>query len=155
MLESGIVMRLHAARDPAFVIRFSVALLFIMFGFDKFDARPNSEWVSIFARIGLGQWFRVVTGWVEIAGGILLLPRATSRAGATILGATMLGAAVAHLTVLGDPLAALVPLILGGIAVATGLHQPEYDVRAFTLRHRGERSTPSASNSRGAGPGDA
>jgi putative oxidoreductase len=147
-------MRLHAPRDSAFVIRFAVALLFVMFGFGKFDSRPNSEWVSIFARIGFGQWFRVVTGWAEIAGGILLLLRVTSRVGAAILGATMLGAAVAHLTVLGDPLTAVVPLILGGIAVAAGLQEPEYDVRAFTLRHRAERPTSSASTSHAIGTGD-
>jgi hypothetical protein len=147
-------MRLHAPRDPAFVIRLAVALLFVMVGFGKFDSRPNSEWVSIFARIGVGQWFRVVTGWAEVAGGILLLPRVTSRAGGVILGATMLGATVAHLTVLGDPLAALVPLVLGGIAVATGLQEPEYDVRAFTLRRRAERSTSDASTSHAIGTGD-
>jgi hypothetical protein len=107
--------------------------------------------VAIFARIGLGQWFGVVTGSVEIAGGILLLPRVTSRVGAAILGATMFGAAVAHLTVLGDPLVAVVPLILGGIAVATGLHEPEYDVRAFTLRRRAERSTSASSTSHATG----
>src|SRR5690349_1267053 len=131
-------MRLQAPRDPAFLVRLGVALVFVMFGFDKFDSRPNSEWVSIFARIGFGQWFRVVTGCVEIAGGVLLLPRATGRAGAAILGATMLGAAVAHLTVLGDPFAAIAPLLLGGVAVVTGLQEPSYDVRAFTLRHRAE-----------------
>jgi uncharacterized membrane protein len=147
-------MRRPALRDPAFVIRFAVAVLFVMFGFGKFDSRPSSEWVTIFARIGLGQWFRVVTGWTEIAGGILLLLRVTSRAGAAILGATMLGAAVAHLTVLGDPLTAVVPLMLGGIAVATGLQDPEYDVRAFTLRRRAERSTSVASTSHATGTGD-
>lgn len=117
-----------------------------MFGLDKFDSRANNEWVSIFARIGLGQWFRVVTGGAEVAGAILLLPRLTSRVGAAILAATMLGAAVAHLTVLADPLTAVVPLVLGGIAVATGLQEPEYDVRAaLTLRRPAERSTSSES----------
>jgi len=52
---------------PAFwVIRFSVALIFVSFGLDKFDSRPGSEWVLIFTRIGLGQWFRVFTGVVEV-----------------------------------------------------------------------------------------
>jgi putative oxidoreductase len=128
-------------RDAAFlVIQFSVALIFVSFGLGKFDARPGSEWVLIFARIGLGQWFRVFTGVVEVLGGVLMVSRRTSRYGATILTATMLGAAIAHLTVLHDPLAALVPLVLGGIVVAVGLQEPSYDIRA--LMSRAEREPP-------------
>lgn len=127
---------LRTQRDAAFwVIRVGVAFLFVAFGFGKFDSRPNSEWVSIFAKIGLGQWFRVATGWTEIVGGILLLPPATRIAGAAVLGVTMAGAAVAHLTVLGDPVSAIVPLVLGAIAVTTGLREPSYDLRDFTIRH--------------------
>jgi putative oxidoreductase len=122
------------------VVRIGVALLFVGIGIDKFDARPNSEWVGIFARIGLGQWFRVATGWVEIAGGVLLLAGATRRLGTAILAATMLGAAVAHLTVLGDPFSALIPLVLGGIAVGIGLHDPAYDLR--DLGRRGASASP-------------
>jgi len=126
---------------PAFwVIRFSVALIFVSFGLDKFDSRPGSEWVLIFTRIGLGQWFRVFTGVVEVVGGVLMGPRRSSRYGALILAATMLGAAIAHLTVLRDPLAALIPLVLGGIAVAVGLHEPSYDIRALMSRGGRERS---------------
>lgn len=132
---------LHRERDTAFwVIRVGVALMFVSFGLDKFDSRPNSEWVSIFARIGLGQWFRVFTGWAEIVGGILLLPPVTRRAAAAVLGVTMAGAAVAHLTVLRDPIAALIPLVLGGIAVATGLHEPAYDIRGFAFRSKQARA---------------
>jgi putative oxidoreductase len=131
------VKPLRRQSDRAFwVIRFGVALIFVLIGLDKFGAPAHNEWIAIFARIGLGQWFRVVTGCTEIAGGLLLLARATSRAGAVVLGLTMLGAAVAHLTVLGDPLTALVPLVLGAIGVATGLHEPAYDVRGFVLRSK-------------------
>lgn len=124
--------------DTAFwVIRCGVAFIFVAFGIDKFDTRPNGEWVTIFARIGFGQWFRIFTGWVEITGGLLLLPPLTRRAGAALLGVTMLGAAIAHVTRLGDPVAAIVPLVLGGIAVATGLHEAPYDIRNLTgRRHR-------------------
>jgi len=122
-------------RDAAFwVIRFGVALIFVSIGLDKFDSHPGSEWVLIFARIGLGQWFRVFTGVAEVLGGVLMGPRRTSRLGAIVLAATMLGAAAAHLTVLRDPLAALIPLVLGGIAVAVGLHEPSYDIRALMAR---------------------
>jgi putative oxidoreductase len=136
------VKPLRRESDGTFwVVRFGVALMFVLIGVDKFGSRPNNEWIAIFARIGLGQWFRFVTGWTEIAGGILLLSRATSRAGAVVLGLTMLGAAVAHLTVLSDPFAALIPLVLSGIAVATGLHEPAYDIRGFVLRSKKTNTT--------------
>jgi putative oxidoreductase len=126
------VKRVHPPRDLAFsVIRVGVALIFVSFGLDKFDARPGGEWVLIFARIGLGQWFRAFTGCVEVVGGVLLGARMTSRYGAIILAATMVGAALAHLTVLRDPISAVVPLALGGIAVAVGLQEPSYDIRAL------------------------
>jgi putative oxidoreductase len=129
-------------RDAAFwVVRFGVALIFVSFGLEKFDARPNSEWVSIFARIGLGQWFRVFTGVVEVLGGLLLGTRWTGRYGAVILAATMAGAATAHLTVLHDPVATIVPLALGGIAVAVGLQEPSYDIRALMARDGTRRGT--------------
>jgi putative oxidoreductase len=123
------------------VIRFGVALIFVSFGLGKFDARPGGEWVLVFARIGLGQGFRVFTGCVEVVGGVLLGLRLTSRYGAIILAATMVGAALAHVTVLRDPVSAVVPLALGGIAVAVGLQEPSYDIRALmshdaTPRHR-------------------
>ena len=64
------------------------------------------------------------TGVVEVLGGLLLGTRWTGRYGAVMLAATMAGAAMAHLTVLHDPVAAIVPLVLGGIAVAVGLQEP-------------------------------
>jgi putative oxidoreductase len=137
VIEVVVMQPLGRQPDSAFwVVRFGVALIFVLIGLDKFGAPAHNDWIAIFARIGLGQWFRVATGCTEIAGGLLLLARATSRVGAVVLGLTMLGAAVAHVTVLGDPLIALVPLALGAIGVATGLHEPAYDVRGFVLRSK-------------------
>ncbi|HXT17512.1 MAG TPA: DoxX family protein [Gemmatimonadaceae bacterium] len=127
------------------MIRVGVALIFVSIGLGKFDSRPGSEWVLIFARIGLGQWFRVFTGVVEVLGGVLMAPPRTSRYGALLLAATMLGAAIAHVTVLRDPLAVIIPLVLGGIAVVVGLHEPSYDIRA--LMSRGERERSATRNS--------
>src|SRR2546430_2861644 len=40
------------------------------------DALPISEWVRIFDRIGLGQWFRYFTGALQVTGALLvLIPR--------------------------------------------------------------------------------
>ena len=88
-----------------------VSALFIVIGYTKFNDDPASEWVRIFDQIGLGQWFRYVTGAVQIAGGILMAPRRTRTAGALMLATTMLGAAVVDVVILGSPLV-IAPLLL-------------------------------------------
>lgn len=100
------------------ICRTGVALAFISIGYSKFDA--HSEWVRIFERIGLGQWFRYVTGVLQIAGGALLLWKRTAVAGAALAGATMAGAVVADLFILqGGPIA-IVPAALLGALIAVG-----------------------------------
>ena len=88
-----------------------VGLLFIAIGYTKFNGDPHSEWVRIFAQIGIGQWFRIFTGVMQITGGALMMPRKTRTAGAVILGATMIGAAAVDVFILGSPLV-IAPLLL-------------------------------------------
>ena len=58
-------------------------------------------WLRVFNDIGFGQWFRYVTGVVELLGGCLLLvPRATLIAVAVLI-CTMAGALLVHITVVG------------------------------------------------------
>jgi putative oxidoreductase len=72
--------------------------------------------VDVFEKIGVGQWFRIVTGLLEISGGFLLLiPRVTFY-GAALLLLVMLGAVTAHLTVLGgSPAPAFILMILSAL----------------------------------------
>lgn len=57
--------------------------------------------VATYDAIGVGQWFRYVTGTIEVGSAVLLwLPRRQAL-GAALLGATMVGAVLAHLFVLG------------------------------------------------------
>jgi uncharacterized membrane protein YphA (DoxX/SURF4 family) len=89
----------------------AVAMLFIFVGYTKFDSDPRGEWVRLFARIGLGQWFRLFTGVVQVTGGVLMLwPRARTI-GAALLASTMIGAIVVDLVVLGSPMF-IVPMML-------------------------------------------
>lgn len=93
------------------MLRISAGLLFLGVGLAKFDS--NSYWVRLFADIGLGDWFRYVTGALQVAGGLLfLVPRAIYPA-AVLAGSTMLGAVFMHLFVLGTgPGGAIFPLAL-------------------------------------------
>ena len=57
--------------------------------------------VATFEAIGWGQWFRYVTGAVEIAGAALLWVPGRQAIGAALLLATMIAAVAFHLLVLG------------------------------------------------------
>lgn len=70
--------------------------------------------VKQFEAIGLGQWFRYLTGILEIAAAVLLLIPRGAGYGALLLIPIMLGAAGAHLLVFKDNPAA--PLVLLGLA---------------------------------------
>ena len=51
-----------------------------------------AEMVKLFAAIGIGQWFRYVTGLIEVTSGLLLLVPSLAFFGAIALMATMVGA---------------------------------------------------------------
>jgi len=46
----------------------AVGVLFIAIGYGKFDGNPRRMWFRIFEQIGLGQWFRIFTGVVQVTG---------------------------------------------------------------------------------------
>jgi uncharacterized membrane protein len=89
--------------------RVALSIVFLLFGSLKFPA--HSMYVRIFDAIGLGQWFRYVTGAIEIAGAaLLLIPRAVA-AGIALLACTMVGA-VSYWILNRNAFAALVPGVL-------------------------------------------
>jgi len=72
--------------------------------------------VDLFAKVGLGQWFRYVTGLLEVAAGIGLLISRYAFYAAALLAMVMVGAFIAHVTVLGSsPAAPIVLFVLTGI----------------------------------------
>ncbi len=66
--------------------------------------------VSLFDAIGLGQWFRYVTGVIEVAAGIALLVPSAAIFGALLLIPTMVGAIVTNVFVV--PASPVMPLLL-------------------------------------------
>lgn len=82
--------------------------MFLAAGVNKLLGNP--EMVAMFQQIGLGQWFRYVTGVLEVGGAAgLLMPRYSFYA-ALLLSAVMIGAILTHLVVLGNSPA--VPAVL-------------------------------------------
>ena len=88
--------------------RVALALVFLMAGGAKLAGVPAM--VSLFDAIGVGQWFRYVTGLVEVTSGIALLVPSAAIFGALLLIPTMLGAIVINLFVV--PTSPVMPLLL-------------------------------------------
>ena len=78
------------------VLRLAVAGLFLFAGFMKLSGNPDM--VAEFGMVGLGDWFRVFTGVVEIVGALAVLYPATTAWGALLLLAVDAGAFIAQAT---------------------------------------------------------
>ena len=102
-------------RIGAWVVQGVIAAAFLAAGSAKLAGVPFM--VGLFAQIGLGQWFRVLTGVVEVAGAVALLIPGLAPIGALWLGGTMVGAVATHLFVLHSSPAAAVVLGLLNVAV--------------------------------------
>ena len=95
------------------VLQCLAAAAFLAAGGSKLAAAPAM--VEIFAKLGAGQWFRYLTGALEVIGAVALLVPRTAFYGAVLLAAVMVGAVVTHLAVLGgSPIPALVLLVIVG-----------------------------------------
>src|SRR5438132_1214012 len=70
-------------------VQIAAAAMFLMAGTLKLTGTP--QMVALFQAIGLGQWFRFLTGSFEVVGGVaLLIP------GVAVLGALALPSAALH-----------------------------------------------------------
>jgi len=109
------------------ILKVLVGLAFLAAGSSKLaGATPM---VAVFAKIGFGQWFRILTGLLEVVGAVgLFVPRWTASA-ATLLAAVMVGAIGFHLTMLGgNPLPPIVLFILATLIF--WLHKGNPDAEA-------------------------
>ena len=89
------------------------AFAFLAAGGSKLAAAPAM--VEMFAKLGAGQWFRYLTGALEVIGAVALLFPKAAFYGAVLLAAVMVGAVVTHLAFLGgSPIPALVLLAIVG-----------------------------------------
>src|SRR5438309_11208333 len=104
------------SRIGAWTLQAILAADFLAAGAAKLAGVPFM--VDLFAQIGLGQWFRVVTGAVEVIGAVALLVPGLASLGALWLGGTMVGAVATHLFVLHtSPVPAIVLGVLNALFV--------------------------------------
>src|SRR5882672_6944543 len=89
------VQRARAANVTLWIVQIALAGMFLMAGASKlFGAVPM---VALFDAIGIGQWFRYVTGLIEVAAAVALLVPRSAVFGALVLVPTMIGAIVTQL----------------------------------------------------------
>jgi hypothetical protein len=101
-------------RTALWVVKILVALAFLAAGLAKLAGVPMMT--GIFDTIGLGQWFRYVTGAIEVIGGILVLIPSLAAFGGLLLACTMAGGVITHLTVLpGSPIPAVILCALSAV----------------------------------------
>ena len=90
---------MNTMRIAIIVVKALLTLAFVAAGSAKLLGVPMM--VETYDTIGLGQWFRYLTGVIEVGGAILLWVPKRQGYGAALLGATMVGAVLSHLFVLG------------------------------------------------------
>jgi uncharacterized membrane protein YphA (DoxX/SURF4 family) len=94
------------------------AAMFLMAGGNKLAG--NEQMVGMFEAISIGQWFRYLTGGIEVAAAILLLIPRFSGIGALLLIPTMIGAILTHLFIVGGSPAMPVILLVVMTIIAYG-----------------------------------
>ena len=101
---------------PLEIIELVLAAVFVLVGGAKLIGRP--EMVALFHDIGVGQWFRYVTGAVEVTGAALLVVPLLSGGSAILLGGVMVVATLIELFVLHRPPVAALGCLSGHAFVA-------------------------------------
>lgn len=101
------------------------AVMIGMAGYMKLVGVPDM--VGLFDAIGIGQWFRYVTGGLEFGGAVLLLVPPLAGLAAIVLALVMVGAILTHWFIVGG--SALMPFML-----LTALLTVAYGRRDRTLR---------------------
>ena len=116
MSTTSIGLRRPSRRIGAWTLQAILAAAFLAAGSAKLAGVPYM--VDLFNQIGVGQWFRLVTGVVEVAGAIALVFPGLASIGAAWLGSTMIFAVATHLFILHtSPVPAIVLGLLNALVV--------------------------------------
>ena len=115
----------------AWVLQVLAAAAFLGAGIPKLAGAPPM--VQMFDTIGLGQWFRYVTGGIEVGSALLLLAPGAAVFGAILLACTMVGAILTHMLVLHtSPASPIVLLVLVGAVM--WLRRGQITARSISVR---------------------
>jgi len=115
LTQASPVRRGRTGRIALWAGQIALASMFLLAGGSKLLGAPAM--VGLFDAIGIGQWFRYLTGVIEVGSAIALLVPSFAVFGALALVATMVGAVVVHLFILGVSPALPAILLLGSVGV--------------------------------------
>lgn len=118
-------MRKYLLPAVLWLVSLFLTTVFVNAGWPKFSA--ESGWGRAFANWGFPNWFRVLVGVIEVAGGLLLLVPRTAIYAAAALAVIMLGAMGTHIIADNNPAAIYheaVPLALLGLVVYLRTRRP-------------------------------
>src|SRR5882724_3361673 len=116
MSTTSIQLGRPTRRIGAWTLQVILAAAFLAAGSAKLAGVPYM--VELFDQIGIGQWFRVATGIVEVTGAIALVFPGLASIGAAWLGFTMVFAVATHVFILHtSPVPAMVLGLLNALVV--------------------------------------
>src|SRR5438552_18504855 len=108
--ETPAIPRGRVALVALWLTQIGLAAMFMFAGGLKLTGAP--QLVALFDAIGVGQWFRYVTGSIEVVSAVALLVPGWTAFGALVLIPTVVRAVFTHLFIVGvSPAAATVLLI--------------------------------------------
>jgi putative oxidoreductase len=114
--QTSALPRGRVAQAALWFTQIALAAMFLFVGRLKLTGAP--EMVGLFDAIGIGQWFRYVTGSIEVISAVALLVPALAAFGALVLIPTMLGAVITHLFIVGGSPVPATVLLIGSLAIA-------------------------------------
>ena len=110
------IQKTGAATTVFWVLQIGLAVMFVMSGANKLIGTPDM--IGLFEAIGIGQWFRYVTGIIELVAATLLIIPRLAIFGALTLAGVMGGALLTHLFIIGGaPWMALMYLVFSLIVI--------------------------------------
>lgn len=116
MPEAPAISRSRVALGALWFVQVAVAGMFLLAGGSKLAGAPAM--VALFDAIGVGQWFRYVTGSIEVVSALALLVPSLAPFGALLLIPTMVCAIATHLFIVGGSPVAATVLLAGTLAIA-------------------------------------
>ena len=114
--QTAAIPRGRVALVALWLTQIALAAMFVFAGGLKLTGAPDM--VGLFDAIGIGQWFRYVTGSIEVVSGVALLVPAWAAFGALLLIPTMAGAVFTHLFIVGGSAVPPTVLLIGALAIA-------------------------------------
>lgn len=98
----------RARTAAVWTLSIAAAGMFLMAGWGKLSGAP--QMVGLYDAIGVGQWFRYLTGAIEATSALALFVPSVAAFAAAALAVTMVGAIATHLFIIGGSVA--IPVVL-------------------------------------------